>query len=67
MSPYTQTTLNLAVIIIGTGAVAVILAFLWYHVVSPDNFDKDTAWFLAKMFGAVTIVMLLVMVIVRYT
>lgn len=67
MSPYDHTTVNLVIIISCAGAAAILLALLWYRVVSPDSFDRDTARFLVKMFGAITIGMLLLMMLIRYT
>jgi hypothetical protein len=67
LSAYNQTTLNLIEIFIGMAIIGSIIGIAWYRVASPSNFDRDTIFFIIKMFTGLAVVMTLVALLLRYT
>lgn len=67
ISPYDRTSINVAIILLGTGIVGSIIGIGWYRTASPSKLDRDTVLFIVKMFAGITFSLLLLMLLLRYT
>ena len=67
MSDYTRTTLSAALFLLGVGGVASMLAIAWYKLTTRnDEFEKDTVYFLIRLFMGLASLMVCILLIYRY-
>ena len=66
MSDYNQTTLALVIIFLGMGVVGSLIGILWYRIVARSQLDRDTIFFVIKMFMGLAAALMVVMLIFRY-
>lgn len=66
LSDYNQTTLALVIIFLGMGVVGSLIGILWYRIVARSQLDRDTIFFVIKMFMGLAAALMVVMLIFRY-
>ena len=66
MAPYTQNTLIGIVVLLGVGVVGSLIGILWFRITSRAPLEKDTILFIIKLFGAISVALIIVMLIYRY-
>jgi hypothetical protein len=66
MDDFLRTTFGAVTFILATGVVGFLLAVIWYKVTAKDTLERDTIYFLLKLFAGLALAFVLVFLAYRY-
>ncbi len=66
LEKFGDTMIFLVAPILGMGAIGCILAILWYRSTAPTEFDRNTVFFLIKVFAGIAAVAICVSIVAKH-